>query len=544
MKQFMTALAQFNLKREAGPQFFKRGKALYEEGAIKLISLDSEHAHLQVEGNYVPYYGVDYVVTGYRDASLYYECECEAYFENGICKHVVAAGLYLKDIVKVNVDPEVAKIQSRTQWREQVEQALNKAYFQYSPKSRTKSGTPFLIFFSLQSHYYRDHHKLYAYKLRADQLPDTLYAKKAKRLIGQPEAIRAELVNIEVRKNILDKVGFKTKLDPEACLNLSPQLVTMLQMGQIGHSQSNYYSSYYSTEFEMSNFVQQIASFGGEIFLGSQDDPFEAYVDVKGETPIPTLNLKQSAGTLQVTPELVFENKRQPIPSDAEYIELAETTWIKADNQLIRVGATNDIRLDLIKEIGQIELEAEESAFFLDNYLLPLVEIIDISGNAVIWHDVRGVMPKKQIYLHEDDTQKQLLAQLAFSYDGNIIPYIPSDPTYGTPPAIVRDEERPFEEGIHFSRIHRSIEYELETYSGISGKRYGLKRGSNFYKETPSIFELRARTSPIDFLMRNIPNLTEDGFEIYGEELLKSLKVLCCRHMRRPAGPTAVFECQ
>ncbi|MFQ5616803.1 MAG: DEAD/DEAH box helicase, partial [Anaerolineales bacterium] len=64
---------------------------------------------------------------------------------------------------------------------------------------------------------------------------------------------------------------------------------------------------------------------------------------------------------------------------------------------------------------------------------------------------------------------------------------------------------------------------EEEIYRSTSSTRYGLKFGA--YPYGTEAFLLRARVDPIDFLLRKVPNLAADGFEVYGEEELKTARV-------------------
>jgi non-specific serine/threonine protein kinase len=57
----------------------------------------------------------------------------------------------------------------------------------------------------------------------------------------------------------------------------------------------------------------------------------------------------------------------------------------------------------------------------------------------------------------------------------------------------------------------------------LSAAIYSLKRVP--MAAQPGIYRLRARTHPVDFLLHRVPKLVEDGFEIYGEEQLKSARV-------------------
>ncbi|MBN1667954.1 MAG: SNF2 helicase associated domain-containing protein, partial [Anaerolineales bacterium] len=72
-------------------------------------------------------------------------------------------------------------------------------------------------------------------------------------------------------------------------------------------------------------------------------------------------------------------------------------------------------------------------------------------------------------------------------------------------------------------RIRRQAQTEQAIYESVSSPAHGLKYGLKEYP--PQVFQLRARVSPVDFLLQHVPRLTAAGFEIYGEEKLKSARV-------------------
>ncbi len=60
-------------------------------------------------------------------------------------------------------------------------------------------------------------------------------------------------------------------------------------------------------------------------------------------------------------------------------------------------------------------------------------------------------------------------------------------------------------------------------YDKLKKATYRLKRSSSFYPY--NTFQLRAKAHPFDFMMYSVPALTQAGFEIYGEENIKSIKI-------------------
>ncbi len=72
-------------------------------------------------------------------------------------------------------------------------------------------------------------------------------------------------------------------------------------------------------------------------------------------------------------------------------------------------------------------------------------------------------------------------------------------------------------------RILRQAEKEKDFFDQLSGTGFGLKRAP--LPSKPGLFRLRARTHPVDFLLNSLPRLAQAGYEIFGEEKLKTARV-------------------
>ena len=72
-------------------------------------------------------------------------------------------------------------------------------------------------------------------------------------------------------------------------------------------------------------------------------------------------------------------------------------------------------------------------------------------------------------------------------------------------------------------RIIRQPDKEKDLFDQLSGAGFGLKRAP--LPSKPGLFRLRARTHPVDFLLNILPRLAQAGYEIYGEEKLKTARV-------------------
>ena len=72
-------------------------------------------------------------------------------------------------------------------------------------------------------------------------------------------------------------------------------------------------------------------------------------------------------------------------------------------------------------------------------------------------------------------------------------------------------------------RVVRQPEKEKLLFEQLTGASFGLKRAP--LPSRPGLFRLRARTHPVDFLLNMLPRLAQAGYEIFGEEKLKTARV-------------------
>ena len=148
---------------------------------------------------------------------------------------------------------------------------------------------------------------------------------------------------------------------------------------------------------------------------------------------------------------------------------------------------------------------------FLTDYFPVLASQFPISGESIQWEEV-DFEPIKRLYLTDEDGELQ--AHLRFGYGDYEFEY---DPKY--PQTSVRRKG----DSWTLVRIKRKLGAEEAAHASVSSAHHGLKRSSSAHPG--HVFLLRARVHPIDFLMRHVPRLTDAGFEIYGEEKLKTARV-------------------
>ncbi len=152
-----------------------------------------------------------------------------------------------------------------------------------------------------------------------------------------------------------------------------------------------------------------------------------------------------------------------------------------------------------------IRVPREQAEDFRKTYFNRLSLYMPVVGEVIHWEVVQ-LQPVPRLYLTKQG-DAPLEAELRFGYGEHEFP------SRGTKPVSEELIERPGQWG--GIRVVRDEAAERHYHDLLADPRYGLKRAG---AERPGVFQIRARTHPLDFLMKSIPALTEAGFEIYGDK--------------------------
>ncbi len=134
-----------------------------------------------------------------------------------------------------------------------------------------------------------------------------------------------------------------------------------------------------------------------------------------------------------------------------------------------------------------------------------------MQGNAITWEDLA---PQAIPRLYLTDANGELIVQLKFAYQDIELN------CESTPP-VESLQRKP--NSLILVRILRQPDKEKGFFDQLSGAGFGLKRVP--LPSKPGLFRLRARTHPVDFLLNILPRLAQAGYEIFGEEKLKTARV-------------------
>ncbi|MFK7801984.1 MAG: SNF2-related protein [Anaerolineae bacterium] len=519
MSKLLALIAAENIESKVPTDFYTRGQKYDQDGRVELLKLDDDQAQLKVKGNHQPYYNVNFK---FSDTHVGTTCTCPAFRSQGTCKHIVASHLYLTKMtppqkqfndgrpkVKLVFQNSFEKPQNDWPWRRRIDSALNRSRYSSEHSRSITNSEPYWLFFSLQKGY--QGRLLKAYKVTVSQLPEAFYDGAANRPVASDSDIDEYLQGPLLTQERQTSVNSQTQLAPTKCLNL-PQIAVQL-ISLVGQETS------YSHDVHFTEYMNDIIALGGVIYLGDGRDPFQTRLKTFKEPADFSLSLDFIDDNLVTIPELKVGDSRFPVYERNEFIEHSGHVWILLGDQLFSLSDRVDSQaLNIISSIGYLNMEEDEASFFVDNYLLPIMEMVSVTGNAINWRTIEDLSPQKQLYLKDDpDNKNQLIAQLAFSYGGHSMLF--NEASLGE--VLQRDEAEP--DGLNFIRMKRDVQFEHDTLNTLSSGRSGLKKATKPHE--PGIFVLRSGLETIDFLLEKIPNLTADGFEIFGEENINSVKV-------------------
>ena len=466
-------------------EIVRRGYSYYQEGRVTVVSLDDESATCQVQGK-----GGIYVVTLRAESEKMLDafCSCPYAAKGYACKHIVAAAL--------KVSEYVGSIEDR--WDYRLTRLLDSLPKQASRQAATGTPSPYILLFTLQT----GENSCF---LHSAIIPQSQWPAADALPVGDPEGIAHFLDTDRSWQRVASKVY--SPLDPYACLNLPPEAA------QIGNlllaSPYSPYAYYYS--------APDSSLFGKYLLLLAR---YQVPIFLYGNNRfLRRLHWRDRPVTLEVALIRAPEGLRLDVGASIDQVVYSHSQgnlvvvsqnppWVLAGNILTPV--TNLEPLTVIPRFPlTIPLKEEEK--FEKQYLSRLAERLPLRSDIVQIEEIQAG-PVPRLYLREEGGT--FWADLLFGYGDYEVEANPKAPAVT---ALTGSG------AWSIIRIHRDLEKELRYHQLLTDAQYGLKRAGSQYG--PAAFQLRARTHPLDFLTRCIPRLTEAGFEIYGEEKLKSARL-------------------
>jgi non-specific serine/threonine protein kinase len=495
----LETLSEDRLRKSVDSETFRLGSELFERQQVQVIEVTDLTALCVVPDK--RNYRVEIKII--RD-HVYLKCGCSHASRGLICEHDVAAWLCLRQYL-IRRLPEA--------WQTQLDQVIQSA-LAIPPRGKL---THYFLFFSLQEETrgFPTYWKLAPYTLPLNALPGEL------RQADQPPDAQALQAFIETSRDVLSslKPPYYT-LEPEGCLNCGPEAVNL---ANIILERNRGFSYSFNARFPLEDFLRLLRSTQSPLFLGDASQPLKLGLTILPEMGEIRLNVDKDSQGLQLSPQLIAGDQRFVIgrlSTDASpdfQLILENPTWLLAERSLFELA--NPSGLSLLDYFQRekpnvapvLTIPANQEQNFIDRYLLDLARQFPIQGKAIAWEIIQ-TEPVPRLYLSDIDGELQ--AQLRFAYEQAEVRFDPDAPKESL--------QRKAGE-LALLRVIRQPDAEKSAFESLSSATYGLKRAS--IPSQPGIFRLRARKHPVDFLLNSVPKLAEAGFEVYGEEQLKTARV-------------------
>lgn len=466
-----------SLLRSRPPQIVGRGRSYYNQGRAEVIEADESEATVHVSGSLdKPYIVKIWLDRVYPNRLIHIECNCPYArgLSSEICKHKVAALLELREHYRAH---------KTSQWSNILTGALAAA--SEKPKTSPKSILIFRV-------------KKWASGFEIE--PVTLAPKQFPEEVRSDNDAIAQIIDAE--GNSLKLTIIRSKLHPQDILNADASHVAAANI--LSEHTRNYSYYYYNTNQSLDVVLPLLE--GSIIYHGNQQEAFGKRLSISTAPAKLELVAKKEDDVIHLEPHLVLEDQTISLNSSRGSILFEKPIWMMIESMILPIEANLDI-LKTFTEHPDITIPIDEEEDFFNRCMLPLAQHVDLKGDAIgEWQEL-AVEPIPRLYLQE--IKDEFNAQLRFGYGDFELIYEKSLPYFG----IKRDTEAGA-----IIKILRNRSAEEELWKSLSS--YGLKRGPD--GET---FVLRTNANPIDFLLHQVPRLSLNGYEVYGEEDLKSIRV-------------------
>ena len=484
-KNFMTLadhLTNYYLRDRAGSQSYQRGVNYYRQGRVRLEKVTSSRARARVLGT-----ELYWVNLWENDEYLEATCTCPYAEQGNFCKHMVAVGLAATERFPERQAPQ--------NWIERVRGLIDG----FLPPSRPQLGS-YTVIFSLKDRHYQTGNRwdLIAYRVtKLDGLEDAerIHARLSNQALGFTDTSYT-LEAIDEQLTIEECVNGSDIGALAQAVSLSPTTKNNPQ------SVSRWLTTFSSLENPVFLFVEENGKTLGKR-LRFHPQKFEFQLELHRENGGIDLSAQLKSDAQEVTWQ---ENGIKVLAWEVNVL------WALREDELLRVVSSDISPANFHSWINspKTKISSGQIGEFLRSYYQKMEESIHLVGDLPLWKEF-DALPVKRLYL--SDAGGELLVHLRFGYGSFEFDY---------QPWISQIFTRVSQEDWVIYHIHRKTAYEKQVYGSISSTEHGLKYGRSYGE---NVFVLRAHTTPVEFLMECVPLLVEEGFEIFGEEDLRNIRV-------------------
>ncbi len=469
-----------------------KGKKLYEQGSARVTDFTGQNATLLVTEKAQTY---EVTIQAVRQ-TIQFGCTCQSHLPDiRLCYHIVAAVYALRDYLKHVAEKD---------WRYRLELALESV----PPPSRvTRTFPAGIVFVGLEIGRQVQTH-IYSAALR----PCFLSVERwniVQEIAASPNPTQATFDWLNCRDDWQPLAQYYLRGAPIQPVNLSFETQELFKLAVASPyeygaytrlvSYSPSYLNYYAPSIPFDH-LPLLARLNVPIFL-KQENRFTSLLRVHPQTIRLQVVLMEEKDAYELQTGIQLDDQIYPLARHKLRIFAETSSWALAGETLVQIENLQALPVLSMFPLKVPRAQAEE----LRRYFSRLSKHLPVVGETVKWEIVQDA-PVPRLYLSQKGEQP-LEAELRFGYGAYEFP------ARGLKPPREEIIEIPAQWG--GIKVLRDAERERHYYTLLADARYGLKRAS---ADRPSIFQIRARTHPFDFLIKCIPALTEAGFEIFGDK--------------------------
>jgi len=505
-------LDNFPYSKYASAQTIQRGRAYYKDGNVWSADLVNDQKAVCFVNGDSGEYTVEIEIDK-KSGELTFECDCYYADDGNFCKHMIAAALevseYLRDEEEDEDEEEFESPVSKTKepaydWKAKLMQSVALMPRQSSGGNRLSRYAVAMILtrnkygFS----YYNNGRQQYSYTLEPFVVKENEWTPLQELVSPTSESVNALLEKSKTWIKAGETV-YNT-LNPKGCINASEEAIAFIGLAR------NIGSVYGNVSGHLNNYLSILSKLDVPVFLGSVHYPqkIERRLHIQPAPIQIQIDMQQDDKKLSLQAGFDNNGTFTHIQKKIE-VMTQNPTWVLMDDTIAQIE--NSRALDILSAFP-IEIPNQQVELFREQYFPLIAQALPIKSDLVKYHEIQAD-PIPRLYLHDDNKEKVLRASLQFGYGEYNSPLAKDEPY--TLAAIPETWE--------LARIHRQPEREEYFYQLLTDPIYRLKRAGSPHPR--GTLELRARAHPYDFLMHSIPALLKAGFEIYGEDNLKTGRI-------------------
>lgn len=466
--EIATFLDRRELQRLAGERRFARGRHYYLADRVELLRVTDEEIYAEVSGTYV--YSVE--ISRDEQGKLQYACDCPY---EGFCKHLVAVflalGARLKKAETQAPPRKRARVRRLSPWLQYVENLGASA----SPQ--VQGWKAFFVLQMKRSHWTLSVHKGY---LRKDGS------------IGKEAALtEAEIENPDIRISDNEVFAISYIFSKTSTPHVLNRHVYYTPSGLVA---------------EMGEDYGHLLSLLSDSLIFLREGPTgraqARYSHLPGKIEFRT---RRQHTKMICEPYLIWEQIDERV-SDRHFVLTRNPIWLLRENTLIKIDGLHEpaALIPFTREHFKLEIPRQEFGLFLAGLEQhqEVYQCLKLADEFIADELVAEAVPR--LYLRE--ISGSLYVELKFAYGETEVSESPQNSV----------AYQPAEKRNCVLLIHRDLQAE--------GRFQALLRESGLVRTDDGSY----RTASIDdmqWLLTRLSGLAAEGFEVFGEENLKQLKV-------------------